>query len=313
MFDPLCRGRAWRGSPKPMRRSWLRKQSAQALLGRLGYRRANRPGSPGGLSCMGRLNALVKLRSGGFGYKNAKIAGPLLPGVPLGLLLPTPLSSSHWPYAPLATAPARGVRRSRPSNRFCHPDCDLCEPAFLPAWLLVAAWLRTRSPPYTGLRTALGARRSDGVRFVCSFPSFPPSRPNARSGSDGRQTKTCSRCSPRAALHGSTHSPNRSAASAHDADPPLRSEGVQNARSTPANTRLPETCWHLAGSSLGPAADVSLSDPDRCQSFAPLVPWLAASRLQSSRFPTRAAPGQSGSTDRPPVCAARFLLPAALP
>jgi len=55
MFDPPCRGRAWRGSPKPMRRSWLRKQSAQALLWRLGYRRAYRPGSLGGLSCIGRL------------------------------------------------------------------------------------------------------------------------------------------------------------------------------------------------------------------------------------------------------------------
>src|ERR1700677_70034 len=154
---------------------------------------------------------LVKLPSGGFGHKNAKIAGLILPGVPLGLLLPTPLSSSRWPYAPLATALVRGVRRNRPSNRFCRPDCDLCELTFLPASQLVAAWLRTRLPPYTALRTALGARRSDGVRFVCSFPSFPPSPESARSGNDGRQTKTCSRCSPPVALHGSTHSPNRSA------------------------------------------------------------------------------------------------------
>src|SRR5258707_12735067 len=31
MFAQPCRGRAWRGCPKPRRRSWLRKQSAQAL------------------------------------------------------------------------------------------------------------------------------------------------------------------------------------------------------------------------------------------------------------------------------------------
>src|SRR6266481_5364189 len=31
MFAQPCRGRAWRGGPKPRRRSWLRKQSAQAL------------------------------------------------------------------------------------------------------------------------------------------------------------------------------------------------------------------------------------------------------------------------------------------
>src|SRR6202163_4614274 len=31
MLAQLRRGRAWRGSPKPRRRSWLRKQSAQAL------------------------------------------------------------------------------------------------------------------------------------------------------------------------------------------------------------------------------------------------------------------------------------------
>src|SRR5216684_5992786 len=35
MFAQLRRGRAWRGCPKPRRRSWLRKQSAQALLWRL--------------------------------------------------------------------------------------------------------------------------------------------------------------------------------------------------------------------------------------------------------------------------------------
>src|ERR1700678_618241 len=153
---------------------------------------------------------LVKLRSGGFGHKNAKIAGLTLPGVPFRLLLPPPLSSSGWPYAPLAIAPARGVRRNRPSNRFCRPDCDLCGLAFPPASLLVTAWLRIRLPPYTALRTALEALRSDGVRFVCSFPSFPPSPESARSGSDGRQTKMCSRCSPPVALHGSTHSPSRS-------------------------------------------------------------------------------------------------------
>src|ERR1700723_2525622 len=101
---------------------------------------------------------LVKLGGGGFGHKNAKIAVPLLPGVPFGLSLPALLNSSRWPYAPLATAPARGVRRNRPSNRFCRPDCDLCELALLPAWLLVTAWFRTRLPPYTALRTALGAR-----------------------------------------------------------------------------------------------------------------------------------------------------------
>src|ERR1035437_7922081 len=31
MFAQSRRGRAWRGCPKPRRRSWLRKQSAQAL------------------------------------------------------------------------------------------------------------------------------------------------------------------------------------------------------------------------------------------------------------------------------------------
>src|SRR5947208_9021114 len=31
MFAQPSRGRAWRGCPKPRRRSWLRKQSAQAL------------------------------------------------------------------------------------------------------------------------------------------------------------------------------------------------------------------------------------------------------------------------------------------
>src|SRR5271157_5123571 len=31
MLAQPFRGRAWRGSPKPRRRSWLRKQSAQAL------------------------------------------------------------------------------------------------------------------------------------------------------------------------------------------------------------------------------------------------------------------------------------------
>src|SRR5580698_438711 len=154
---------------------------------------------------------LVKLLSGGFGHNNAKIAGLSLPGVPVGPLVPASLSSSRWPYAPLATAPARGVRRNRPSNRSCRPDCDLCELAWLPAWLPVKAWLRTRLLPYTALRTALGACRSDGVRFVCSCPSFRPSPESARSGSDGRQTKTCSRCSPPVALRGSTHSPNRCA------------------------------------------------------------------------------------------------------
>src|SRR3954449_3727322 len=35
MVAQPCRGRAWCGCPKPKRRSWLRKQSAQALLWRL--------------------------------------------------------------------------------------------------------------------------------------------------------------------------------------------------------------------------------------------------------------------------------------
>src|ERR1700678_954466 len=94
---------------------------------------------------------LVKLRSGGFGHKNAKIAGPLLPGVPFVLALPAPLSSSRCPCAPLATVLALGVRRSRPSNRFCRPDCDLCEPTLLRRLLFVRHSLRTRSPSYTAL------------------------------------------------------------------------------------------------------------------------------------------------------------------
>src|SRR6202165_4903042 len=48
-------------------RSWLRKQSAQALQSDWKSR--------GGLSCQGRVLLLVKFPSGGFGPSNAKIAG----------------------------------------------------------------------------------------------------------------------------------------------------------------------------------------------------------------------------------------------
>src|ERR1700689_2746190 len=56
MFAQPSRGRAWFGCPKPRRRSWLRKQSAQALPA-LDDTRAYRPAARGGLSCRGRANA----------------------------------------------------------------------------------------------------------------------------------------------------------------------------------------------------------------------------------------------------------------
>jgi hypothetical protein len=44
--------------------------------------RAYQPATRGGLSCYGRNLLLVKLPSGGFGHRNAKVAGLLLSGVP---------------------------------------------------------------------------------------------------------------------------------------------------------------------------------------------------------------------------------------
>ena len=74
-------GRALPADAKPRRRSWLRKQSAQALLA-LDDTRAYRPVARGGLSCYGCKLLPVKFPSGGFGHINAKMAGPPLPGLP---------------------------------------------------------------------------------------------------------------------------------------------------------------------------------------------------------------------------------------
>src|SRR5271168_1106307 len=72
MFAQPRRGRAWRGCPKPRRRSWLRKQSAQALQTAIKTRvvSTGRRGGPSRTTVL-----LVKLPSGGFGPSNAKIAG----------------------------------------------------------------------------------------------------------------------------------------------------------------------------------------------------------------------------------------------
>jgi len=60
-FGVLVRGRTWAGDARPRRRSWLWKQSAQAL--QIDQK------SSGGLSCQGRVLQLVKLWSRGLGKR----------------------------------------------------------------------------------------------------------------------------------------------------------------------------------------------------------------------------------------------------
>src|SRR6202521_797145 len=72
MFAQPPWGRAWGGCPKPRRRSWLRKQSAQALQTAIKTRvvSTGRRGGPSRTTVL-----VVKLPSRGFGHRNAKIAG----------------------------------------------------------------------------------------------------------------------------------------------------------------------------------------------------------------------------------------------
>src|SRR4051794_268225 len=75
MFAQPCRGRAWRGCPKPRRRSWLRKQSVQALCGDWNRSGLTGPFRLEGFAVADVFLLLVKLWSRGFGRETRRPPG----------------------------------------------------------------------------------------------------------------------------------------------------------------------------------------------------------------------------------------------
>jgi len=119
--------RPWR-MPRPMRRSWLRRNRLYAL---------HRQKVMEGVFALDHYRpqplpiSLVVLPSGGLGYKNARLAGPFLPGLPCLLLSSLPLIGSPIASSAPAQCPDHAAALGAPSARFPSATGQIAGPAIV--------------------------------------------------------------------------------------------------------------------------------------------------------------------------------------
>ena len=176
MFAQSCRGRAWRGCPKPRRRSWLRKQSAQALQTAIKTRvvSTGRRGGPSWTTSASGETLERRL----WALRNARL--------PNGFT---------WDRRSTSTTQARDGQRNPASRSSCRRRCDPC----------VAACARQLGWAQARQRRTLGCSGSglDSEPLTLHRAAVPPASADAACplglvpvGSDtaGQRKKRCSRC-----------------------------------------------------------------------------------------------------------------------
>src|SRR5271167_3027894 len=179
MLAQPFRGRAWRGSPKPRRRSWLRKQSAQALQTAIKTRvvSTGRRGGPSWTTSASGETLERRLWAIQGDDRRA------CPAHKMGVHL-----IARW----LSTAEDWGDRRSLASNYSCLRRCDLCEPVFaLPAPQRPPA-RRIERYADTALDSERATPRSAVAPHATADAACRLARGRARSGSAARRRKKCS-------------------------------------------------------------------------------------------------------------------------
>jgi len=116
MFAQSRRGRAWRGGPKPRRRSWLRKQSAQALQTAIKTRviSTGRRGGPSWTTHA--FGETLERRLWAIQREDRRLAG----------------AQNSFIRRSLSTAEDWGDQRSPASTCSCLRRCDPCVPVCAP-------------------------------------------------------------------------------------------------------------------------------------------------------------------------------------
>jgi len=279
MFAQPCRGRAWRGCPKPRRRGWLRSNRRMPSCDAEPVSVSGAPGGhcQAGIHCFGETS---ELRLWAYKKRAFQMVFAL---------------SLRW----TSTRAGWDGRRSLASNGFDLPHCDLCEPVCSSSGPRRSPAHRTRRSPRIDPDSAPSTRRPGGVPRAAAGDACQLVPRRARSGSDGRRRRTCSRCRSHALRHDTEWPLGPVTASAPDVGWGSPPPAGRNAHSTPANTPSPETRWRLPEWSLSPDASASPNDPAQLENCVQCALSLAANRPKSNRFPVLARPAPVVSAGLP--------------